>query len=41
MCRWMLAQALSHDHESMDILIGEKGYLRQFEKFSKPLLKPF
>jgi Glutathione S-transferase len=37
--RWMLAQALSHDHESMDILIGEKGYLRQFEKFSKPLLK--
>ncbi|EXA66771.1 glutathione S-transferase family protein [Acinetobacter variabilis] len=37
--RWMLAQALSHDNESMDILIGEKGYLRQFEKFSKPLLK--
>lgn len=37
--RWMLAQALSHDHESMEILIGEKGYLRQFEKFSKPLLK--
>ncbi|MGN9712598.1 glutathione S-transferase family protein [Acinetobacter variabilis] len=37
--RWMLAQALSYDHESMDILIGEKGYLRQFEKFSKPLLK--
>jgi glutathione S-transferase len=37
--RWMLAQALTHDHESLDILIGEKGYLRQFEKYSKPLLK--
>ncbi|WP_263576941.1 glutathione S-transferase family protein [Acinetobacter pseudolwoffii] len=37
--RWMLSQALTSDHESLDILIGEQGYLRQFEKFSKPLLK--
>ncbi|MCO8041654.1 glutathione S-transferase family protein [Acinetobacter bohemicus] len=37
--RWMLAQALAYDDESMDILIGEQGYLRQFEKYSRPLLK--
>lgn len=37
--RWILSQAFQDDQESMDILIGEKGYLRQFERFSKPLLK--
>lgn len=37
--RWILSQALNEDQESMEILIGEKGYLRQFERFSKPILK--
>ncbi len=37
--RWILSQAFHDDQESMDILIGEKGYLRQFDRFSKPLLK--
>ena len=37
--RWILSQAFQDEQESMDILIGEKGYLRQFERFSKPLLK--
>jgi glutathione S-transferase len=36
--RWGLNHVLVSD-ESMDILIGEKGYLRRFEKYSKPLLK--
>ncbi|ANF82030.1 glutathione S-transferase [Acinetobacter sp. NCu2D-2] len=37
--RWILLHALNDDQESMEILIGEKGYLRQFERFSKPILK--
>ncbi|WP_173910913.1 glutathione S-transferase family protein [Acinetobacter sp. Marseille-Q1618] len=37
--RWGLAQALSVSDEPLEIMIGEKGYLRQFEKFSKPILK--
>ena len=37
--RWGLAHALADGDESLDIMIGEKGYLRQFEKFSKPILK--
>ena len=37
--RWGLAHALAESDESLDIMIGEKGYLRQFEKFSKPILK--
>ncbi|MGQ9372636.1 glutathione S-transferase family protein [Acinetobacter tandoii] len=37
--RWGLAQSLSESDETLDIMIGEKGYLRQFEKFSKPILR--
>ncbi|WP_111859658.1 glutathione S-transferase family protein [Acinetobacter sp. CFCC 10889] len=37
--RWGLAQALSTSDEPLEIMLGEKGYLRQFEKFSKPILK--
>ncbi|WP_122898623.1 glutathione S-transferase [Acinetobacter sp. B51(2017)] len=37
--RWVLAHALQGSDESVDILIGEKGYLRQFDKYTKPLLK--
>lgn len=37
--RWGLAQSLSQSDEPLEIMIGEKGYLRQFEKFSKPILK--
>ena len=37
--RWGLAHALAEGDESLEIIIGEKGYLRQFEKFSKPILK--
>lgn len=37
--RWGLAHSLSIGDESLEIMIGEKGYLRQFEKFSKPILK--
>ncbi|MDQ8935434.1 glutathione S-transferase family protein [Acinetobacter rudis] len=37
--RWGLAHSLSKSDESLEIMIGEKGYLRQFEKFSKPILK--
>lgn len=37
--RWALSHVLAESEESLDILIGEKGYLRQFEKYSKPLMK--
>ncbi len=37
--RWALSHVLKENEESLDILIGEKGYLRQFEKYSKPLIK--
>ena len=37
--RWGLAHTLTEDQESLDIMIGEKGYLRQFEKYSKPIMK--
>ena len=37
--RWVLAHALQGSDESVEILIGEKGYLRQFDKYTKPLLK--
>ncbi len=37
--RWVLAHALQGNDESLEILIGEKGYLRQFEKYTKPLLR--
>ena len=36
--RWGLVHMLN-DGQSLDILVGEKGYLKQFEKYSKPLLK--
>lgn len=34
-----LAQALSQGDEPLEIMLGEQGYMRQFEKFSKPLIK--
>lgn len=37
--RWGLAHALTENDDSLEIMIGEKGYLRKFEKISKPLLK--
>ncbi len=37
--RWGLAHSLTEGEESLDIMIGEKGYLRQFEKYSKPFIK--
>ena len=37
--RWGLAQALSESDEPLEIMIGEKGYLRKFQKISKPLIK--
>ncbi len=37
--RWGLAHALVDGDESIEIIIGEKGYLRQFEKLSKPIIK--
>ncbi|WP_286728446.1 glutathione S-transferase family protein [Acinetobacter sp. UBA1297] len=37
--RWGLAQALSQGDEPLEIMLGEQGYMRQFEKFSKPLIK--
>lgn len=37
--RWGLAHSLSVSDEPLEIMIGEKGYLRQFEKISKPILK--
>ena len=37
--RWGLAHTLTESEESLDILIGEKGYLRQFEKYSKPIIR--
>lgn len=37
--RWGLAHVLSESDEPLEIIIGEKGYLRKFEKFSKPIIK--
>ncbi|OTG85383.1 glutathione S-transferase [Acinetobacter sp. ANC 4558] len=37
--RWVLSHVLTSNEETLDVLIGEKGYLRQFEKYSKPLVK--
>ena len=37
--RWSLAQALSVGDHPLEIMMGEQGYLRQFEKLSKPILK--
>lgn len=37
--RWGLAYALAESDEPLEIMIGEKGYLRKFERFSKPIIK--
>lgn len=37
--RWGLAYILSETDEPLEIMIGEKGYLRKFSKFSKPIIK--
>ncbi|WOE32527.1 MULTISPECIES: glutathione S-transferase family protein [unclassified Acinetobacter] len=37
--RWVLSHTLDTSEQSIDLLIGERGYLRQFEKYSKPLIK--
>lgn len=37
--RWSMAHALLENDDTLDIMIGEKGYLRKFEKFSKPIIK--
>lgn len=37
--RWGLAHALAESDEPLEIMIGEKGYLRKFEKLSKPIMK--
>ena len=37
--RWGLAHALSDNDQSLLIMWGEKGYLRKFEKYTKPLMK--
>ncbi|OTG66432.1 glutathione S-transferase family protein [Acinetobacter silvestris] len=37
--RWGLALTLPISDEPIEIMIGEKGYLRRFEKISKPILK--
>ena len=34
-----MGHALTHGDEALEIMMGEQGYLRQFEKFSKPILK--
>lgn len=38
--RWGLAHMMQADNEdALDIIIGEKGYLRKLEKISKPIIK--
>ena len=37
--RWSLAHTLEHGDHALEIMLGEQGYLRQFEKISKPILK--
>jgi glutathione S-transferase len=37
--RWVMSYALNTGEESLEILIGEKGYLRKFEKYTKPLMR--
>lgn len=37
--RWALAHTLAHGDHALEIMMGEQGYLRQFEKISKPFLK--
>ncbi|HEO1799977.1 glutathione S-transferase family protein [Acinetobacter baumannii] len=37
--RWALAHTLAQGDHALEIMMGEQGYLRQFEKISKPFLK--
>ena len=38
--RWGLAHMIeANNEEALDIIIGEKGYLRKLEKISKPIIK--
>lgn len=37
--RWGLGVNLQHSDDQIEIMLGEKGYLRNFERFAKPLLK--
>ena len=37
--RWALAYTLAQGDHALEIMMGEQGYLRQFEKISKPFLK--
>ncbi|MBF7685888.1 glutathione S-transferase [Acinetobacter sp. B10A] len=36
--RWILSQMILENSDSVDILLGEKGYLQKFKKYSKPML---
>ncbi|SDB87461.1 glutathione S-transferase N-terminal domain-containing protein [Acinetobacter boissieri] len=36
--RWVLGGIILPNSHSIDILIGEKGYLKKFKKYSKPML---
>ncbi|MBF7687268.1 glutathione S-transferase [Acinetobacter rathckeae] len=36
--RWVLNYMVLPHNESVDILIGEKGYLQKFKRYSKPVL---
>lgn len=37
--RWCLASLFAQDEHSLDIMLGERGYLRKFEKITKPVLQ--
>lgn len=37
--RWGLAHVFAESDETLEIMIGEKGYLRKFEKLTKPIMK--
>ncbi|NHB57245.1 glutathione S-transferase family protein [Acinetobacter shaoyimingii] len=37
--RWGLAHTFTVSDEPLEIMIGEKGYLRKFQRFSKPIIK--
>lgn len=37
--RWCLASLSAQDEHTLEILLGERGYARQFEKITKPILQ--
>lgn len=37
--RWCLASISAQDEHNLDILLGERGYARKFEKITKPILQ--